>query len=107
MKTYNYETASKLAVVENIIPTKTKLWESTNRLFQLQELDFLIKYYEKHGGTWRITKTTVAESLNIETVVYEDNTPVCGMNDDEEAIEWLKWTKNHRPDLYEKLKNWE
>ena len=40
---------------QNIVPTRPILWAKTNSLFELQDRDYLIAYYESLGGRWKIT----------------------------------------------------
>ena len=39
---------------QTIVPTRPVLWTKTNSLFELQDRDYLIQYYESLGGRWEI-----------------------------------------------------
>lgn len=108
MKTFTYQDAIKMANPNNVVPARPKLWESTNRLFEFQDLDYLVKFYESKGGKWKIVKESVdtVAATPVEPVgapVEEMLIPACGMNEDEQAMRWLTRLKRRHPDQYENL----
>ena len=61
-----FETANSVATSDQlIIPNNTALWERTLKLFELQDEDYLIEYYEKNGGTWHLSppKKKISERI--------------------------------------------
>ena len=64
MKKLLFNEAVALATKQQtIVPTNSVLWARTNSLFELQDRDYLIQYYESLGGRWKIKEAVLNEKF--------------------------------------------
>lgn len=111
MKTYIFEDAQSLLQSGlTLAPTKPKLWEKTNSLFEFQDREGMVEYYENLGGRWKIIaerkpQPAPKQVVQKQSIKNEDIGPIFGITEDDYDI--VRSIKEYDPESYRRMRNWD
>ena len=117
MKTYLFEEANELLVEgQELEPTKPSLWARTRKLYEMQDEDKRIAYYEKLGGKWYALEpeiVTEAFGKPAEKKRFTPRTklkneaigPIFGITEEDHEI--VRSIREYDPESYRRMRNWD
>lgn len=111
MKTYIFEEACQIVTDGTAIsPTKPKLWEKTNNLFEFCDQAEMVKYYENLGGRWKLVaerkmQPTPKQVIQKQPIKNEDIGPIFGITEDD--YDFIRDLKEYDPQCYRRMRNWD
>ena len=118
MKTYLFEEANDVLLEgQELEPTKPALWARTRKLYEFQDEDKHIEYYESLGGRWyALEPEIITEAFSKPTaekkrfaprtrVKNEAIGPIFGITEEDHDI--VRSIREYDPESYRRMRNWD
>jgi len=96
---------------QEILPTNTKLWKKSVRLYEGRNHVATVKYYENLGGRWTVQNKEASQIFeNVEDFMNEDVSDipdVFGLDNSPSTKRWVKLMKQMDPEFYRRMESWD